>query len=272
MSLGKNTAGTLLVSSSTWTLVFLLALVACSSKHGGRDSSPVGDANQHTNQASLAAVDDEGLADARANSESQGDPPPTSSGNTPADLAKQLDEANKSFTYKAKPINPRAVNELLVWISDSVDEPGPIAIDLSSTYDTNRYYGAFKKENDGAIFIDLTTVDAYCRKEDLCPAGYFSYKRLGTLKDGVHVLETWDGGGGSGVFTCLLLIKFSIDFEYTENGSRRYRLAMQRLGEIPLGDRYGGHITIQTGDNTIRIGPGAFPSGEKIPGKVIRIR
>jgi hypothetical protein len=46
---------------------------------------------------------------------------------------------------------------------------------------------------------------------------------------------------------------------------------MQRIGEIELGDRYRGHITIQRGDNTIRVGSGAYPNGEKIPGKVIRI-
>jgi hypothetical protein len=70
----------------------------------------------------------------------------------------------------------------------------------------------------------------------------------------------------------LLLIKFGIDFEYEDDGSREDRLVVQRLGEVFLNDRYGGKITVQPRDNTIRIGPDAFPNGERTPGRVITIK
>src|ERR1044072_8580339 len=176
-----------------------------------------------------------------------------------AEMVEQLSEANRSFTYRNKPIHPLAVKELLVWMSDAIDQPGPIAIDLHGTYDTNRYYGEAKKDHDGSISIGIDN------------EGYFGYQRLGSLKDNLQVVETWENTGGSGVFTNLLLIKFNIDYEYDEQGSRRYRLVMQRMGEIPLSDRYSGKITIQPQDNSIRIGAGVYPSREKIPASVIII-
>jgi hypothetical protein len=153
--------------------------------------------------------------------------------------------------YKGKAINPRAVDELLERGGVAV----PAAISLPGTDENNEY----KADTDGRVSFELEQQ-------------YFAYKRLGTLKDNLHVLETWDSGGGSYVGTNLLLIKFNIDFEYKDDGSREYRLVMQRFGEIDVADRYDGKIVIQPGNSTIRIGPGTWPNGEKLPGKIITIR
>jgi hypothetical protein len=250
--------------------ILLLMLTGCWAKQSASKSSE-GDKNNNANQIAVstaASNSNEALEDfSQASEASSG--ADQQSGERAAELAQQLREANRSFTYKGKPINPRAVNELLVWISDGVDEPGPVAVDLNGTNDTNRYYGAYNKDKDGSITIDSKNISP--KREDQ-QEGYFSYNRLGTLQNGIHVLETWENSGGTGVFTNLLLVKFSTDFEYRQNGSRRYRLLMQRMGEIPLGDRNGGQVAIQASSNTIRIGPGAYPNGEKIPGKVITIK
>ena len=236
--------------------LLLLTLTAYSAKQNKADSRPANRMSAAPAQVSVG----ETLAVERDTSDSTADTLTVNSGRIPAAIVKQLNEANRSFTYKGKPIHALAVKELLVWLSDSLDQPGPVAIDLQGTYDTNRYYGDYKKEKDGSATVGLEH------------EGYFSYQRLGSLKDNLQVLETWENGGGSGVFTHLLLVKFNIDYEYTENGSRRYRLVMQRLGEIPLSDRYDGKIVIQPKDNSIRIGAGAYPSGEKIPARVIFIK
>jgi hypothetical protein len=102
------------------------------------------------------------------------------SGNRPVDIAKQLDEANRSFTYRGQPINPRAVNELHEWMADGV--AGPTAISLLGTYDSNRYYGQNKTGSDGSVSFDSK------------PKGYFGYRGLGALKDNLHVLEVWETG------------------------------------------------------------------------------
>lgn len=51
-----------------------------------------------------------------------------------AGVQRQLGEANRAFTYRGEPINPRAVQELRVWIFDA--EAGPVAIDLAGTHRT----------------------------------------------------------------------------------------------------------------------------------------
>jgi hypothetical protein len=160
-----------------------------------------------------------------------------------------LSEANRAFTYRGEPINPLAVKELLSWISDSL--PGPVAVDLAGTWQSNRYYGQAQRRPDGSVHIDMkTTSPSPAAGAD---AGWFEYRRVGTLASGVHVLETWDNGGGSGVFTSLLFVKFVVDQEQT-SGARRQRLVMMRLGEEPLGDRYGGAVRAR--GNTVEIGAG----------------
>lgn len=176
----------------------------------------------------------------------------------PDKLNQALDEANKTFTYNGNPINPRAVQELLSWMSDS--SPGPVSINLVGTDDSNRYFGESEKKEDGSVFVNLPD-------EEGSDGGYFIYKRIGTLKDNVHVLRTSENGGGSGIFMNLLLIRFKIDFEYKDDGSHSYMLVMQRLGEFTLCDRYEGSFQIHTKDNSIEIGPGTCGANDRLPEK-----
>lgn len=159
----------------------------------------------------------------------------------------QLREANERFIYAGEPINPRAVSDLLTWLSDSL--PGPVAIDLAGTHRSNRYFGDYTRKEDGSVFIDLSKPGP--GRSEAESGGYFSYKRLGTLPGGIHVLATTQNGGGSGVFEDLLLVTFVADFEYQDDGSRRERLMMLRVGEIGLGDRSTSDVEIR-GD-TLRI-------------------
>jgi hypothetical protein len=167
----------------------------------------------------------------------------------PAGLRRDLAEANRALTYRGAPINPRAVQELRAWLSDS--EPGPVAVDLAGTHETNRYFGRYARDPSGRTVIDLRTTVVGPR--DDADRGSFSYRRVGTLPGGIHVLETAESGGGSGVFVSLLLVQFAVDWEYDERGARKPRLVMRRVGEIALGDRYGGTVTVK--GRTIEIGP-----------------
>jgi len=178
---------------------------------------------------------------------------------TTANTAQQLEEANKAFTFAGEAINPRAVSSLLTWESDNL--PGPIAIDLAGSHHANRYYGKFERKDDGSVYIDLSKPDS--TRAEAETGGYFSYKHLGVLPGGIHVLETAQSGGGSGVFEDLLLIKFATDFEYQDDGTKRDRVMMVRIGEISLGDRSSSTVEIR-GD-TIRIG------GDPRSGKSARV-
>jgi hypothetical protein len=163
-------------------------------------------------------------------------------------IARLLAEANRDFAHRGQPINPRAVQELLSWISDSL--PGPVSIDLAGTWNSNRYFGEFARRAGGDVFIDLKTTQVSPGGDS---PGWFAYRRIGTLTSGVHVVETWENGGGSGVFTNLLLVRFVVDREHS-SGEPRQRLLMVRVGEEPLGDRYDGEVVVKGNVVTIAAG------------------
>lgn len=160
------------------------------------------------------------------------------------DLRKELAQLNKSFTYRGKAIHPRAIKDLRTWVADPL--PGPIAVDVAGTFDTNRYFGDYNIQENGNVFVDLT-------QEYLEDTGWFSYKHLGRLANGLHVLRTFDNGGGTGVFQSILLVECLIDYEFKDNGQRRSLLVLRRRGEFGIGDRYDGEVTVDAKNNRITI-------------------
>lgn len=160
-------------------------------------------------------------------------------------LRRQLEELNRSFTYQGKPIHPRAIQDLVAWVSDAL--PGPVAVDVEGAYRNNRYFGDYELKKDGLVFIDLS-------QNPLDQEGSFAYERLGKLANGLHVLRTFANSGGTGVFQSLLLVECLIDFEYKNDGSRRSLLVIKRRGEFALGDRYSGTIKLEPAENAILIG------------------
>lgn len=168
----------------------------------------------------------------------------TAAHESPAKLPvpKAFQEANEHFTFRNKPINPRALQDLLPLVSDTL--PGPVSVDVEGT-GSNRYFADSVTTQNGIVTASWTE-----QKEKLG----FSYKHLGVLANGDHVLETWATGGGTLVPSTLLLVRFVTDTEYTDNGAVRERLLMTRTGAFNLGDRYNG--TIKVKPKEIVIGPG----------------
>jgi hypothetical protein len=160
-------------------------------------------------------------------------------------IQQQLTELNKNFTYKSKPVHPRAIQDLVSWVADPL--PGPIAVDVEGTFETNRYFGDYETRENGLIYIDL-------KQKILEQEGWFAYQYLGRLANGFHVLRTFDNGGGTGVVQSLLLVECLIDFEYKDDGSRRALLVIKRRGEFGIGDRYSGEIKLELKENAISVG------------------
>ena len=160
-------------------------------------------------------------------------------------IEQQLAELNKNFSYRGKPIHPRAIQDLTSWVSDPL--PGPIAVDVEGTFDSNRYFGKYETKENGLIFIDL-------KQEYLEQEGSFSYEYLGRFANGYHVLRIFYWGGGTGIFQSILLVECVVDFEYKDDGSRRNLLVIKRRGEFGLGDRYSGEIKLEAKENSISIG------------------
>ena len=157
-------------------------------------------------------------------------------------ISQSFQEANEHFTFRNKPINPRALQDLLPLLSDSL--PGPVSVDVEGM-NSNRYFT-------DSITAENGIVTAIWTEEKEKHA--FSYKHLGVLANGDHVLETWARGGGTMVSSALMLVRFTTDSEYTDNGTIRERLLVTRTGAFGLGDRYNGTIKVQSKE--IIIGPG----------------
>jgi hypothetical protein len=172
---------------------------------------------------------------------------------SPANPFTPLQEANFSFRFRGEPINPRAVSDLLPWLSDT--EPGPIALDVEgSTADTNRYWADISTIEVGSWAGAILATWQPRLDQDITYSS--AYQWLGHLDNGLHVLRIWQNTGGSGYFTDVLVVRFSTDREYDHRD--RERLVMTRVGQAVLGDRDDRVITLE--GNTVVIAPGESES------------
>jgi len=172
-------------------------------------------------------------------------------------MQEALKEANEHFTFQGKPINPKALDDLLPIMADRL--PGPVTVDLKGG--SNRYFVDDIVSEKGLVRATLTEEGN---------KSFFQYQRLGVLANGMHVIQTCFNGGGSGVFCNLLLIRFQVDTEYTDGGILRSRLLMARVGQFSLGAGYNGSIKVQP--HEISIGPGGSGFRENAKTEVISFK
>ena len=154
-----------------------------------------------------------------------------------------LDRANRDFAYAGGPVHPRLVQEFEGWLSDG----GAItlAVDVRAAHGTDEYSEPVRAS---AGWVE-------CRYEaDGRPQSY-AYRRLGTMSDGTHVLETAWNGGGSGTFTQLVFVRFTVEplSHNQRDDADSYRLVMKCVRDFPLGDRDDGVIEVSA--DRVRIGP-----------------
>lgn len=135
-------------------------------------------------------------------------------------LSLGLSAQQKDFEYNGKPIHPGLVAQFLGWISDS-GTPITVAVDVAAASDTNQYY-------DGDVSV----------KDGIVSAKLESYRWLGRLEDGTHLVQTFSqADGGTGVFESLLFLTFSRSQGQKADGSSYDRLVMSVKRSYPLGDR-----------------------------------
>jgi hypothetical protein len=149
----------------------------------------------------------------------------------------------EGFRFKGAPIHPALVEELDAPLADPL--PTVVSVDLEAGHASNRTRSSVLSEVRGFLRrVDSASGDGGGNSE------FFEYRYLGCTKGGLHVLETAACGGGSGVFMAILLVTFEADDSY-EQGNRRTRVLMKRVGEFRLGDRDDGTVTLS--GNRLRI-------------------
>jgi hypothetical protein len=160
-------------------------------------------------------------------------------------------QAGPGFVFNGKPIHPGCLSEMRAFLSDSL--PANVAVDLEGCgYGTNRHFGNVTTEK------GLVSWKEEGKDEGHNGPPTFGYRYLGVLANGVHVVQTFESGGGSGIFESLLLLRFENDRAFEEDHYRP-RPLLKLVGERSLGDRAETEIHLKGNEITIRAGK----SGQK---------
>lgn len=158
-------------------------------------------------------------------------------------LVRDLEISKYSF-INTEYINPRILDDLSGWISDSGDQI--VSINISESNDSNRYFGTTTVKKTNGYPIVSSAYDE----------SWTSYQYIGCSFSGVHIVQTWRNGGGTGIFTNILLITLSSDSSLDSDGFlyvKKNRFVIKLIGTLPLGDRYVGRIKYRCG--ILSIGP-----------------
>jgi uncharacterized protein len=184
-------------------------------------------------------------------------------------------EVSYSFT-KAPFINPKIINDLATELSDEGDQV--LAINLSDSETSNRYACDVKVAKTGNRYPYVYSQDPV---EGSDRPAEFGYRYVGRTTTGLDVLFTSESGGGSGVFEGLMLVRLSEEsgapsFEPTSGSVqtltfRKKRLVIKKVGEIGLGDRWDGILTVSGNEISIGKDTGALSRVEEAPARVVKI-
>lgn len=157
-------------------------------------------------------------------------------------VIKDLSHAKYSFT-SSELVNPLIIADLKGWLSDTGEQV--IAVDVSGANESNRYFADELQVSDSESTPVVTAKHGNSS---------FSYQYLGRSWSGIHLLNTWESGGGSGVFCNIMLVTLSAEpaIQIAQSGiERKARLIVKMVASIPLGDRYDGRISYRLGLLTI---------------------
>ena len=148
----------------------------------------------------------------------------------PADLP----EWELRFTYEGKTIHPALIYKFLPWLSDTA--PNVVAVDIAASLESNEFSSPIH-----AVEDRLTSELKNSEHQET-----FSYRRLGRLDDGTHVVRTYHTTGGTGVFESLLLFRLSCDNGNWAQSSAAVneRVILNLVGWFELGDRDDGFIEL----------------------------
>ncbi len=147
--------------------------------------------------------------------------------------AESQEDLDREFRFHGKPVHPLLVKQFEPWLSD---ERPPITMELNLTaaWDSNQYAAEFKTDSNAVASVSLADGSSY------------SYQHLGQLRDGIHVLRTFDSGGGTGVFEAVLFVRLRTGLGYLADGVKQGRqVFMQVLRRYPLGDRDEAEVLVK---------------------------
>lgn len=148
-------------------------------------------------------------------------------------LAAAADNPGSDFSFHGKPVHPLLIKQFEPWISDA-RPPITVAVNLTAAWDSNEYAAEFNTDSNGLISVRLPEGASY------------AYQHLGKLRDGTHVLRTFDAEGGSGVFEALLFVRLRTRLAYRADGIHQgEQVFLEVVRRYPLGDRDGAEVQVK---------------------------
>jgi hypothetical protein len=147
--------------------------------------------------------------------------------------AENLENPDHEFRFHGKPIHPLLVKQFEPWKSDE-RPPITVEVNLTAAWDSNEYAAEFKTDTNKVVSVSLPEGSSY------------AYQHLGKLRDGIHVLRSFDSGGGSGVFEAILFVRFRTSLAYLADGVKQgQQVFLQVVRRYPLGDRDGAEVVVE---------------------------
>jgi hypothetical protein len=177
------------------------------------------------------------------------------------------------FSLKGEAINPRIIEDLTTWISDTGEQV--VAVNLMDSQGSDRYFVDSKN-----VFIkkhhDIFTVFLRRDQKDGFDQGFFKYTVQKNLGNGLFVLDIANNGGGTLVTKEILVVRIHEDKAYetgmdlwpTQDATisvpfTKKRLLMTKVGSIGLqAGTTLQNVTLQNGKIILEIGSVA-PSQKK---------
>ena len=165
----------------------------------------------------------------------------------------------KHLLFSGQPLHPLIVQEFITWLSDTGDHI--ISINLRDAFNSNRYCcdDSFSVRLTGKRIVvrtdftkDYDTYSGkYISQEDCGGICAFTYAHLGTTDNGAMVIQVWESGGGSGLFSTLLFTKvkerMGANFDYANPSNLvfdKQQIILEKLFSIYLGDRQETSISV----------------------------
>jgi hypothetical protein len=158
-----------------------------------------------------------------------------------ASAAALVQEVRHSFTLNSKAIPPEIFRD---FGDGDLADSGDIwvTVNLRAAIGSNLYFDEIKQDG---RWISQQRVGS---NEEI------GYRHMGTADNGLIVVLSIFNGGGSGRFTHLHIL----DITANRAGNVSERINLTNLRTVPLGDRWGGEISVEKNTITIvttRTGP-----------------
>ena len=161
----------------------------------------------------------------------------------PAKTTALLAEVNDHFTADGRPIHPKLIWEFSGWLSDA----GPITLklDLTNSLGTDEYWER-EVTTEAPTDRDAGPAVRWVHGKFSEPNTYedFTYRHLGRLADGTHVLFTSENTGGTAYLQSLSFVRAAAE---PVGRTGRWRVVLETRGTVPVGDRSSAAFGVEAG-------------------------